>query len=156
MRRTMTEQEIRTLLNQVLKDLFFKILRIQSEFVSKMSNDTISRTEMHVLEVVQNTEDASLTYIADVLGITKATASVTVARLVEKDCLAKQKSTTDKRISILELTDKGRLSCDKHKEFHDKMVERILGEFRIKEYPEVLKSLQALRDFFYSYEQQLK
>ncbi|MDD5017577.1 MAG: MarR family transcriptional regulator [Eubacteriales bacterium] len=148
----MTDQEIRTLLNQVLKDLFFRILRIQEKYVSRSSNDTISRTEMHILEVIQDTSGATLTHIADTLGITKATASVSVTRLVEKNYIAKLRSDKDKRTSLLKLTEQGAFCCNKHKEFHDAMVESVLDRFGIKEYPDVLKSLQALRDFFYSFE----
>ena len=144
----MAEQETRVLLNQVLKDLFYKILRLQEKSVSQSANEQLSRTEMHILESVQDTPDATLTNIADALGITKATASVSIARLAQKEYLQKVKITEDKRKSILQLTDKGQYCCRKHRQFHDMMVDSVLNEFRIEEYPEVIKSLQALLDFF--------
>jgi|AGTN01.2.fsa_nt_gi Transcriptional regulators len=144
----MDEQEIRRLLNQVLKDLFYKILRLQEKSVSQSSSNAISRTEMHILEAVQDEPDATLTRIADTLGITKATASVSVSRLTEKNFLIKAVSENDKRKSILKLAEAGEICCRKHRQFHDMMIERLVRDFRIGEYPYVLKSLQALLDFF--------
>ena len=144
----MNEQEIRVLLNQMLKDMFYKILRLQEKSVSQSANITISRTEMHILEVIQDEPDATLTRIADMLGVTKATASVSVKRLTEKNYLQKAISEYDKRKSILKLTEGGELCCRKHRQFHDMMIESLLRDFRIEEYPDLLKSLEALRDFF--------
>lgn len=144
----MNEQEIKDLLNQILKDLFFRILRLQAKSVSQSTNDAISRTEMHILETIQNTPNATLTHIADSLGITKATTSVSITRLVEKNHLEKVKSETDKRKSIIKLTEKGRFCCKKHQQFHDALVQSLLKEFHIDQHTDVLKSLQALLDFF--------
>jgi DNA-binding MarR family transcriptional regulator len=148
----MTEREIKSLLNKVLKELFFKILRIQEKIVSKSANGRLSRTEMHMLEEIEETENATLTNIAGKLGITKATASVSAARLESKEYIEKVKSDNDKRISYLTLTEKGRKCCSNHRQFHDRMVQSLLKDFNISEYPDVLKSLSGLSDFFSSVE----
>ncbi len=144
----MDEQQIRDLLNQVLKDLFYKILRLQERSVSEASGSAVSRTEMHILEAVQDEADPTLTRIAEVMGVTKATVSVSVKRLTEKNYLLKAASDGDKRKSLLKLTEAGELCCRKHRQFHDMMVERLVRDFNIAEYPDLLKSLQALLDFF--------
>lgn len=146
----MTEREIKSLLNKVLKELFFKILRIQERIVSKSANGRLSRTEMHMLEEIEETQNATLTYVAGQLGITKATASVSAARLESKKYIEKIKSGTDKRISYLNLTEKGKECCVNHRQFHDEMVQSLLKDFKINEYPDVLKSLRGLSDFFSS------
>ena len=152
----MTEQEIKTLVNRVLKKMFFKVLRLQEIYVSSSSNDTLSRTEMHIIETIRDTPGATLTDIAELLGVSKATASVSVSRLEEKKFIMKVKSTDDRRKSILQLTDDGVFCCNKHKKFHDIMVKSVLDDFKIKEYPDVLKSLQALLDFFDALEEREK
>jgi DNA-binding MarR family transcriptional regulator len=144
----MTDQEIEVLLNQALKDMFYSVLRLQEQSVSKLANGNLSRTEMHTLEIVQDCPDAVLTQIAEMLGITKATASVSISRLVEKGYLVKAPKSDDKRKQILELTADGEEACKKHKQFHDMLVHSIMREFNVAEYPEVLKSLQALVGFF--------
>jgi DNA-binding MarR family transcriptional regulator len=142
------DQDIRRLLNQVLKDLFYKILRLQEKSVSQTSQNAISRTEMHILEVVQEDEDVTLTHIANTLGITKATASVSVNRLARKGFLEKVPFEPDSRKRILKLTAAGDICCRKHQQFHEMMIESLLREFKVEEYPYVLQSLSALLGFF--------
>ena len=151
----MTEEVVRKLLNQILKDLFFKILRIQAKMVSRAAQENISRTEMHTIEAIEESEYVTLTQIADKLSVTKATASVTIKRLVKKGFVKKVKEENDKRISTLKLTQKGEDSCGKHRQFHDGLVDGILHDFNIEEHPHVVKSLQALLDYFIKLEKSM-
>jgi DNA-binding MarR family transcriptional regulator len=144
----MTEQETRTLLNQVLKKMFYRVLRLQEKSVSQSANANLSRTEMHALEIIQDCPGATLTQIAEMLDVTKATVSVSVNRLVKKGFLKKTKMEDDRRKSALQLTEKGEECCKKHKQFHDMMVDSILKDFDIAARPELLKSMQALLEFF--------
>lgn len=144
----MNEQETKDLLNDILKSLFHKVLKIQVKSVSKATGGNLSRTEMHLLECIDANPDIILTDIAEIMGITKATASVSVSTLVKKGYIKKDKLPSDRRKSKFKLTEIGELSCQKHRKFHDAMVKSVLNEFKIEEYPEVLKSLQALLYFF--------
>ncbi len=144
----MTDQEIELLLNQALKDMFYSVLRLQEKSVSKLAKGNISRTEMHTLEIVQDIPDATLTQITDILGITKATVSVSVNRLVEKGYLIKNRAEDDKRKNILQLTEEGEIMCKKHAQFHDMLIQAVVRDFQVSQYPEVLKSMQALVNFF--------
>jgi DNA-binding MarR family transcriptional regulator len=147
-REIMTDQEIELLLNQALKDMFYSVLRLQEKSVSKLAKGNISRTEMHTLEIVQDIPDATLTQITDILGITKATVSVSVNRLVEKGYLIKNRAEDDKRKNILQLTEEGEIMCKKHAQFHDMLIQAVVRDFQVSQYPEVLKSMQALVNFF--------
>jgi DNA-binding MarR family transcriptional regulator len=82
------------------------------------------------------------------LGVTKATVSVSVNRLVKKGFLKKTKIEDDRRKSALQLTEKGEECCKKHKQFHDTMIDSMLKDFDIASQPELLKALQALLEFF--------
>ncbi len=155
MRCLMADKNLRSLLNDILKDLFFKILRLQEKSVSQMTKDSISRTEMHAIEVIQDNQNVTLTQLAEKLGITKATGSVCVSRLVKKDYLEKIKVKKDKRINVLRLTPKGKRCYDRHKDFHDRMVSRLLDEFKMEEHKELIRGLFALYDFFDSLEKEL-
>ena len=144
----MTDQEIELLLNQALKDMFYSVLRLQEKSVSKLANGNLSRTEMHALEIVQDIPEATLTQIADILGITKATVSVSVNRLVEKGFLVKTRAEDDGRKSILKLTTAGETMCRKHSQFHEMLILAVMRDFHVSQYPEVLQSMQALVNFF--------
>ena len=144
----MEQKDTKDILNEILKDLFYKILKIQVKSVAKATGGALSRTEMHMLECIDDNPDIILTDIAQKLGITKATASFSVRTLEKNVYIEKKQSYSDRRKISLVLTQSGKLSCEKHAKFHDMMVKSILSEFEIDEYPEVLKSLQALLSFF--------
>jgi DNA-binding MarR family transcriptional regulator len=144
----MTEQEIKLLLSTALTDMLDKVLRLQEQYVSYRAHGNVSRTEMHTLEVVRNMPDATLTQISETLSITKATASVSVNRLVIKGFLVKTSAIEDRRINILRLTETGETVHSTHRQFHDRLFRSILRDFHISEYPKVLKSMQSLGAFF--------
>ena len=144
----MSDKKTQVILNEILKDLFYKILKIQVKSVAKATGGSLSRTEMHLLECIDDNPDIILTDIAQKLGITKATASVSISTLVKKGYIEKKQFSSDRRKSTLALTQIGETSCNKHRKFHDMMIKSILSEFEIEEYPEVIKSLSALLSFF--------
>ena len=49
----MSEKDASEILNEILKDLFYKILKIQVKSVSKATGGALSRTEMHLLECIR-------------------------------------------------------------------------------------------------------
>ncbi|MEX1307300.1 MAG: MarR family transcriptional regulator [Eubacteriales bacterium] len=147
----METDKIRDMLNEYLKDIFYRILDIQAKQVSKASGKRLSRTEMHSIEIIQDVEDAILTDVADKMRISKATASVSIDRLVKKGFVSKNISTKDKRKYTLNLTPVGEETYLQHKQFHDNMVNALLKDFEIADYPELLKGLKNLAGFFNSY-----
>ncbi len=147
----METEQIRDVLNGYLKDIFFRVLDIQAKQVSIASKKRLSRTELHSIEIIKDVPDPILTDVADKLHISKATASVCIDRLVKKGFVSKNISKDDKRKSTLALTQIGEDTYHQHKEFHEKMVDSLLKDFDISEYPELLKGLKNLADFFNSY-----
>ncbi len=147
----METDKIRELLNGYLKDIFYRILDIQAKQVSLASDKRLSRTELHSIEIIKDVPDPILTDVADKMHISKATASVCIDRLVKKGFVSKNVSSEDKRKSTLGLTQIGEDTYSQHKRFHDDMVEAVLTDFDISEYPELLRGLKNLADFFNSY-----
>ncbi len=144
----MSEDKTRLLLNRVLKEMYPQVMRLQEKMVSLSADANLSRTEMHALEIIHELPGATLTQIAEALEVTKATASVSVNRLVKKGYLEKHQLPFDKRKSELSLTPSGEECCKKHRDFHDKMIDSILSEFKVSEHPELLRSMSALVEFF--------
>ncbi len=138
-------------MNHFLKKLFFKVLAIQEENVSIATKNRLSRTEIHTIEIIQDSENPILTNVASELKISKATASVAVERLVKKGFVKKSKDTIDKRKSILVLTETGKICYDQHGKYHEQMVDALLNDFKIDEYPELLRGLSSLSEFLDTY-----
>ena len=85
----MSEDKTRLLLNRVLKEMYPQVMRLQEKMVSLSADANLSRQEMHALEIIQELPGPTLTQIAEALEVTKATASVSVNRLVKKGYLEK-------------------------------------------------------------------
>jgi DNA-binding MarR family transcriptional regulator len=147
----MEKQETRKMMNHFLKKLFFKVLEIQEKNVSIATKNRLSRTEIHALEVIEETDNPILTTVANELNISKATASVSIERLVKKGFLKKHKDPIDKRKSYLALTESGKICYDQHAYYHEKMVDALVHDFKIEEYPELLKGLKNLSSFLDNY-----
>jgi len=151
MNSLMETENIRELLNGYLKDIFYRVLDIQAKQVSLATKKRLSRTELHSIEIIEDVPEPILTDVADTLRVSKATASVCIDRLVQKGFVSKHVSSQDKRKFTLGLTPIGKETYNQHKEFHDNMVEALLKDFDIEEYPELLRGLKNLSDFFNSY-----
>lgn len=147
----MNQRDTKELINHFLKEIFYRVMAIQEKHVSVATEKKLSRTEIHSIEIIKDAVNPILTYVADQLRVSKATASVCVERLVQKGVLSKKKLLSDKRKHSLELTETGELCYAQHKAFHDKMVEALLEDFKLDEYPELLRGFRNLADFFNKY-----
>ena len=140
--------ETEKLVNTILKDLFHEIMSIQERNVSRASKGKLSRTEMHMLETLGEGKANILSDVARVLNITAATASVSMARLVNKGFVERKLIKGDRRKYYLELTDLGRSCYLNHKRFHEELVASVIDEFEIEKFPDLLRALSSMNDFF--------
>ena len=147
----MRDLETRDLLNDYLKNIFYRILDIQAKQVSLAADNRLSRTEMHSIEIIKDAGEPILTDVAEVLRVSKATASVCIDRLVKKGFVTKNTCSDDKRKFTLSLTETGEATYEQHHLFHDKMVEAMIEDFKVEEYPELLRGLKNLAKFFNEY-----
>lgn len=143
-----TSPEIHHLVNTILKDLFYEIITIQERNVSLASKGKLTRTEMHMLETLGEGQADILSDVARVLSITAATASVSMNRLVSKGFVQRKLAKGDRRKYSLELTELGRQCYLNHKRFHEELVKSVIDEFEIEKFPDLLRALSSLNDFF--------
>ncbi|WP_432664390.1 MarR family transcriptional regulator [Wukongibacter baidiensis] len=70
--------------------------------------EKISYGSFRVLEVVANSEDATISSIAKALNITKASTSVAVRKMESEGLVYKEQSSEDKRVYFIRLSEKGK------------------------------------------------
>lgn len=150
-RMNLDNKDINQMTNEILKELFHQIMTIQQKFVEDSSNLRLSRTEIHIIEIVGDCPDSILTDIANKLYITKATVSVSINRLIEKGLLGRVPLENDKRKYRLVLTQDGKLCHDTHQKFHDKMIEAVTKDFNLNERKELVRALKQMLQFFKEY-----
>ena len=103
---------------------------------------------MHMLETLGEGQANILSDVARTLNITAATASVSMGRLVNKGFVERKHIEGDRRKYYLELTELGRQSYLNHKRFHEELVDSVIHEFGIEKFPDLLRALENLTDFF--------
>jgi DNA-binding MarR family transcriptional regulator len=136
-------------LNTLLEDTFSSILRVEEKNLRSAGEGNLSISEFHTLQSVGDGEEGrSVGEIAEDLGVTVPTVTVSVNRLVKKGYVVKSKSSQDARITLIRLTDEGRRMNRLHRFFHEQMVFAIRNELADDELDCLLRCVRRLNVFF--------
>ena len=85
------------------------------------TGELISHSEIHLIEIIGDTQDLSVTDISKHLGITKGAVSQSLKRLENKGFTTKQSDPENLSRSIVLLTAKGQTAYWSHKHWHETM-----------------------------------
>ena len=142
----MKESEL--VLNNILVKLFNNILRIE-EFALKSSpfND-LSITEMHTIEAIGIEKARTMSEVALDLKITVGTLTTAINKLIKKGYVNRRRIEEDRRVVMIELTEKGILAYKVHEKFHEEMIDHVLEELGVSEEEVLISSLDKLDKFF--------
>ena len=136
----------RKVLNELLVDIFNKILILEERF-HRVHGVKLTMSEIHTLEGIQNSESKMMSDVASALSITQGTLTVTINRLSHKGYVNRTQDTKDRRIYRLGLSDKGEEVMKIHNQFHDDMVDRLLLHLSDKD-EHLIDSLEDINEFF--------
>lgn len=104
--------------SRAVMELAVKLDRIPKRFGT---DESLSASEIHLVEVIGDTEDLSVTDIANFFGITKGAVSQSLKRLDAKGYVTKKQDPANLSRNIIELTPKGKTAYWAHKDWHQKM-----------------------------------
>lgn len=105
-------------------------------------------SEIHVIDAIGSSKNATATSLAGQLGITKGGISQCVAKLYGKDLIYKSAGTGINEI-YLHLTEKGMAAYEGHKKLHKHMNDRIedmIADMNNDTKEEILKLMDALEE----------
>ena len=114
--------------------------------------EKLHSSEIHLVEAIGESENLSVTDLAEYFGITKGAVSQTLKKLELKDLVLKKKDPKNSSRYILGLTTKGKTAFYAHMHWHEKMD----GGFRDSYYALEEDKLQFLFDFLNKFENFLK
>lgn len=105
------------------------------EFYEKLSSwehevvrgSDLTPNQMHAIEIIGHEKSLRMKELAEKLGITTGTLTVTVDRLEQKGLIERQPHETDRRSYRVVLTPSGKKHFKKHHEFHIKLTEEIVS-----------------------------
>ena len=114
-----------------VKDLARSIV----EFYEKLSSwehevvrgSDLTPNQMHAIEILGHEKSLRMKELAEKLGVTTGTLTVTVDRLEQKGLIERQPHETDRRSHRVVLTAEGKKHFRKHHEFHVKLTEEIVS-----------------------------
>jgi len=123
---------------------FFNGFSSWENSIVRSSELTVS--EAHALEVLGENERINMKGLAQKLGVTTGTTTVTVDRL-EKKSLARRESTKeDRRVNLISLTDIGKKAFEEHHDFHMHLTDQmtfVLNDDEIKQFLYTLKKINT-------------
>jgi DNA-binding MarR family transcriptional regulator len=87
----------------------------------------LTSTQIHYLDAVRHCRDATVTRVAESMGLSKASVTLAVDRLSTAGFLEKKPSPTDRRSSTIVLTPRGRRIVEKHEAVYVDVARRLLS-----------------------------
>lgn len=121
---------------------FFNGFASWENSVIKSSDLTVA--EAHAIEVLGQYGAMNMKGLAQKLGVTTGTITVTVDRLERKDYARREPVIEDRRVHLISLTEKGRKAYEEHHQYHHTLTEQILSALSDKESAELLAILRKI------------
>lgn len=135
------------IINELLVDVFNHILRIEQQHMRK-KGIKLSMNEIHVLEAIQKSDEATMSNIAKRLHVTVGTLTTSINRLVDKGYCERYQTKEDRRKVFIRLTKTGRHVLEVHREFHEEMIDAVIDDLQLEDNALLIESLEKLTEYF--------
>ena len=129
------------LVNDYLTSIFNNVLVIEETSLRSSRFNDVSIKEMHTIDVIGSTPNATPSDISRSLMVTLGTVTTSLNNLERK------RSEVDRRVVHLSLTKRGKLLYRLHQQFHKRMVNQIIDGMSPDERKVMQKGLQNLYRF---------
>ena len=136
-------------LNELLVKLFKDILEIEAKSLITEEFKDITYNDMHIIEAVGVDEPRNMKTVAKLMSVTTGTLTKAMDALCEKGYVVRERSTKDKRVIKLRLTDKGKSAYYHHEQFHRQMIKNIASEMSEQETEVLIYALAKMVDYFH-------
>ena len=137
-------------LNVLLVNLFNKVMDAESKAVITEEFRDITNNDMHIIEAIGISDPQNMSAIAAKLYVTVGTLTVNMNNLEKKGYIVRNRSTEDKRVVLLTLTEKGRKAFFHHRDFHKAMIHAAVRGLEQDEMEALMNCLTKLDAFFES------
>ena len=135
-------------LDELLSGTFNSILRIEERSLDNRLTHGLTITEVHTIVAVGLHERNPMNVVAARLGVTLATLTTAVAKLVRKGFIERSRFEDDRRVVLVSLTKKGRQVLRAHNLFHHQMTDEALADLTEEEERVLAEALAKVRAFF--------
>ena len=129
-------------LNEVLVSLFRDVNDIEQKAIITSEFGDLTNNDMHVIEAIGIHEPKNMSTIARALSVTVGTLTISMNSLVKKGYVDRQRSSEDRRVVYISLSEKGVKAYHHHKKFHEQMIESVVKELTEEELEAIKADLQ--------------
>ena len=136
------------LLNELLVSLFNHVLDTEAKAVITEEFKDITNNDMHIIEAIGISEPRNVSQIAKQLDVTVGTLTVNMNSLEKKGYILRERSTEDKRVVLVTLTEKGRKAFFHHRDFHKNMIRSAVKGLNEEEMNALISCLTKLNQYF--------
>ena len=140
-------------INNVLVNLINEIWELEEKAIITEEFGDLTNNDMHVIEAVGTGDGKNMSSIARKLNITVGSLTTAMNSLVNKKYVDRHRSEEDRRVVFVKLTPKGVRAYRHHEDYHRQMTQAVVDKLDEKEMPVLLKTLDALSEFFAGYSQ---
>ena len=140
-------------INDVLVELINNIWDLEGNAVITDEFKDITNNDMHVIEAIGIGKAKNMSAVAKKLNITLSSLTTAINSLVRKAYVERQRSSEDRRVVEIRLTEKGEKAYLHHEEYHNQMIKAAISEMSPEEIPILVKMLKNLKVFFETYGQ---
>ena len=135
-------------INDTLVRLINEIWEVEGKAIITGEFKDITNNDMHIIEAIGIEEPRRMSDIAKSLDVTVGTLTTNMNGLEDKKYIVRQRSTEDKRVVLVTLTEKGRKAFFHHRDFHKQMIREIVKDLKEDEMEVLIRCLQNLDRFF--------
>ena len=135
-------------INEMLVNLFNNVMAMEEKAVITEEFKDITNNDMHIIEAVGIDEPQKMSDIARKLSVTVSTLTINMNGLESKGYLERNRSAEDKRVVLVNLTEKGRKAFFHHRDFHKAMIRAMVKDLDDQQKRVLYVCLQHLNEFF--------
>ena len=125
---------------------FYEKLSTLEEGVVKDSGLTTAQN--HAIEIVGHEGAIKMIRLAEKLGVTTGTLTVSIDRLEEKGLLRRVPHQSDRRSYLIELTEKGQDVFARHHNHHLNLTDEIMADFSEQEQADLYQAFKKMMKNF--------
>lgn len=135
-------------INTMLVDLFNHIMDIEQKCLITEEFSDISNNDMHIIEAIGVDEPRNMSSVARTLSVTVGTLTIAINNLVKKGYVERNRSTKDRRVVFICLSERGRKAYEHHQSFHKEMIHAVMDQLSEEELHVLVLTLKKLENYF--------
>ena len=138
-------------INYILVNLINEVWVLEEKAIITDEFKDITNNDMHVIEAIGLGDGSNMSSVARKLNITVGSLTTAINHLVKKNYVERHRSEEDRRVVFIKLTENGVAAYEHHADYHRQMTSAVMEKLTDEEVPVLVKTLDALSDFFKGY-----